>query len=253
MDRHDHELEQAFDRQAAQFERAPVQTDPTALSRLVAFAAFPPDSRVLDAGCGPGLVAEALLTAGLRVHGVDLSSEMVRRARQRCFRFGDRASFEQGSLLSQAPSEAFDGAISRLVLHHLDDPLAFVRRQVELVRPGGVVVASDHTGDPEPGAARWHEDIERWRDRTHVRNPTPGEIADLLARAGLESIALVEERFELDFDEWFDRGTPGRAKDEVRAVVLTGRARGYEPSQRHDGGITVRCFRASVRGVKPRA
>jgi SAM-dependent methyltransferase len=99
MDRHDQELEQAFDRQAAQFENAPVQTDPSALSRLVAFAAFPAGARVLDAGCGPGLVAEALLAAGLRVHGVDLSAEMVRRARQRCAPFRDRASFEQGLAL----------------------------------------------------------------------------------------------------------------------------------------------------------
>jgi SAM-dependent methyltransferase len=251
MDRHDRELEQAFDRQAAQFERAPVQTDPSALSRLVVFAGFAADARVLDAGCGPGLVAEALLAAGQRVHGVDLSAEMVSRARQRCARFGDRARFEQGSLLSLAPAEPFDGAMSRLVLHHLPDPLAFVRRQVELVRPGGVVVACDHTGDPEPTAARWHEQIERWRDRTHVRNPTPGEIADLLARAGLESIALVEEKFELDFDEWFDRGTPTRPKAEVRAAALAGKARGYEPAPRSDGGITVRCFRTLARGVKP--
>ena len=251
MDRHDRELEQAFDHQAAQFERAPVQSDPAALSRLVAFAAFPPDARVLDAGCGPGLVAEALLTAGLRVHGVDLSAEMVRRARQRCARFGDRATFEQGSALSLAPGVAFDGAISRLVLHHVPDSREFVRRQVDLVRPGGVVAASDHTGDPEPAAARWHEDIERWRDRTHVRNPTPGEIVDLLAGAGLQSISLIEEQFELDFDEWFDRGTPMRPKAEVRAAVLAGRARGYDPVPRADGGITIRCFRTLARGVKP--
>lgn len=253
MDRHDRDLEQAFDRQAAQFERSPAQADPSALSRLVSFAAFPADARVLDAGCGPGLVAEALLAAEMCVHGVDLSAEMIRRASQRCARFGDRARFERGSLLALAPAEPFDGAISRHVLHHLADPLAFVRRQVELVRAGGVVVACDHTSDPEPAAARWHQEIERWRDRTHVRNPTPGEMADLLAGAGLESVALVEERFELDFDEWFDRGTPGRPKTEVRAAVLSGRARGYEPVPRADGGITIRCFRTLARGVKPAA
>ncbi len=250
---HDRELERAFDGQAARFERAPVQLDPDALSRLVTFAAFPPEARVLDAGCGPGLVAEALLLAGLRVHGVDLSAEMVRRARQRCLRFGDRASFEQGSALSLSAQAPFDGAISRLVLHHVADPFAFVRRQVELVRPGGVVVASDHTSDPDPAAARWHEEIERWRDRTHVRNPTPGQLADLLAGAGLEALSLVEERFELDFDEWFDRGTPSRPKAEVRAAVLAGRARGYDPVARPDGGITIRCFRTLARGVKPPA
>src|SRR4051794_30688475 len=66
---HDRDLAKAFDGQAAQFERAPVQADKSALGRLVAFAALPPGARVADAGCGPGLVAEAFLAAGFHVHG----------------------------------------------------------------------------------------------------------------------------------------------------------------------------------------
>ena len=90
---HDRALASAFDDQAPKFERAPVQSDPAALARLVLAADLPPESLVLDAGCGPGLVAEVLLRAGHRVSGVDLSAEMVARARKRCARFGDRARF----------------------------------------------------------------------------------------------------------------------------------------------------------------
>ncbi|HEX8200635.1 MAG TPA: class I SAM-dependent methyltransferase, partial [Isosphaeraceae bacterium] len=63
MSDHDADLASAFDDQAEQFERAPVQSDPHALARLVRIAALPPDSLVLDVGCGPGLVAEAFLRA----------------------------------------------------------------------------------------------------------------------------------------------------------------------------------------------
>jgi SAM-dependent methyltransferase len=253
MDNHDRDLQKAFDGQAARFERAPVQSNPAALARLVAFAALPPGARVLDAGCGPGLVAEALLTAGYRVHGIDLSPEMVRRARERCARFGEAARFDEGSVMMFSSAAPFDAAVSRLVLHHVEDPLAFVRRQAALVRPGGAVVASDHTGDPDPTADAWMQRIERARDRTHVRNLTPGGIADLLVAAGLEGVTLAEERFELDFDEWFDRGTPDSPKPEVRAWVLSGRARGYDPVERADGGVTIRCFRTLARAVKPAA
>jgi SAM-dependent methyltransferase len=249
MERHDRELSQAFDGQAAQFERAPVQSDPSALTRLVEFAALPPEARILDAGCGPGLVAEAFLEKGHRVYGVDLSAEMVRRARERCARFGERARFEQGSLFGLAEG-GFDAAVSRFVVHHLEDPLAFVRAQVERLRPGGVVVASDHTTDPDPVASRWHQEIERARDRTHTRNLTPGELADLLVRAGLEGIQLLEESFELDFDEWFDRGTPALDKEEVRGRLLAGRARGFDPAGRAGGGFTLRAMLCLVRGVK---
>jgi SAM-dependent methyltransferase len=251
MPSHDRDLAQAFDGQAARFERAPVQSDPAALARLVAFAALPAGSLVLDSGCGPGLVAEAFLAAGHRVHGVDLSPEMVRRAQARCARFGERATFELGSALGLAPGERYDAAVSRLVVHHVEDPLAFVRGQAERVRPGGVVVLSDHAGDPDPALAFWHQQIERARDRTHTRSLTPGELVDLLVRVGLADLRLVEEPFVLDFDEWFDRGTPALPKEAVRATVLAGRARAFEPRLRPDGGVAIRNVRVSVRGVKP--
>jgi SAM-dependent methyltransferase len=251
MEDHERALQEAFDGQAARFEKSPIQQDPGALARLVAFAALPGDSRVLDAGCGPGLVSEAFLAAGHRLQGIDLSGEMVRRARARCARFGERGRFEQGSLFDLSRGEAFDAGISRFVLHHAADPVSFLRAQAERVRPGGILVASDHTTDTDPGPARWHQEIERARDKTHVRNLAAGEMVDALVRAGLVRIAFAEEEFELDFDEWFDRGTPSMPKGRVREMVESGRARGFDPVRRADGAITIRCVRALVRGVRP--
>ena len=250
MDAHDEALSKAFDRQAPLFERSPVQTDAAALARLVAFAALPSGAHVLDAGCGPGLVAEAFLTAGCRVTGVDLSAEMVGRARARCARFGDRATFTQGRLDDLPRGAGFDAAVSRFVLHHVQEPGAFLAAQAARVRPGGAVVASDHVGDPDPARARWHAEIELARDVTHVRCLSPGELLDAFARAGLGTLRLAEEPLDLDFDEWFDRGTPRATKDEVRRMLLAGRARGFEPVPRPDGGVTIRAVRALVRGER---
>ena len=249
---HDRDLASAFDGQAARFEKAPVQTDPAALARLVRGADLPPDSLVLDAGCGPGLVSFAFLEAGHEVIGVDLSDEMVERARSRCSRFGDRARFERQSLYDPPPGGPFDASISRYVLHHVADPSAFVRRQVELIRPGGLVVLSDHVTDPDPDAADEHNAIERLRDRTHTRNLSPGAIVDLLAACGLGSIRSSEEAFTLDYDEWFDRGTPAAPKAEVRTRLLGATpARGFRAVEEADGRLTIHCWRAIVRGVKP--
>lgn len=252
MGDHDRALAEAFDRQAARFERAPVQSDPDALARLVLRAEFPAGGRVLDAGCGPGLVAEAMLEAGLDVVGVDLSPEMVARARSRCDRFGDRARFVLGSLHEADLAGLFDGAISRFVLHHVVEPDAFLRRQVDLLRPGGVVVLCDHTTDPDPDRAAWHNAIERARDRTHTANLPPGMIVDRFALRGLGSIRLEEEPFALDFDEWFDRGTPTLPKAEVRCRLLAGPpARGFQAVEEQTGAVRIECWRAIVRGVKP--
>jgi SAM-dependent methyltransferase len=250
--KHDRELSTAFDGQAEQFEKAPVQTDPAALARLVAEADIPTDSLVLDAGCGPGLVSQAFLEAGQRVVGIDLSAEMIARARNRCESFGNRARFERQSLFDPPPIEPFDAAISRYVLHHVIDPRAFLNRQVELIRPGGLVVVSDHVTDPDPAIADEHNELERLRDKTHTRNLSSGEIVNLFGSCRLGSIRLSEEAFTLDFDEWFDRGTPMAPKAEVRDRILNASpARGFRAVQEADGRVTLHCWRVIVRGVKP--
>ncbi len=252
---HHRVLAAAFDGQAAQFERAPVQTDPQALARLVLAADLPPDSLVLDAGCGPGLVAEAFLDAGHRVLGLDLSPEMIQRARRRCARFGDRATFHNQSLESLHDAEnppRFDAAVSRYVLHHVPSPIAFLRAQVALLRPGGILVLSDHTTDPDPELADAHNRVEAMRDRSHTRCLSPGAIVDLFLTAGLDQLRCIEEPFTLDFDEWFGRGTPSASQSEVRGQIsLMRRVRGFTPRARDDGGITIDCRRAIVRGVAP--
>lgn len=251
MSEHDRALAAAFDNAAAQFERAPVQSDPEKLTRLITFADLPAGGRVIDAGCGPGLVAEALLQAGYGVLGVDLSAEMIARARKRCARFGERARFEQISLFDPSLGGGFDGAISRFVLHHTPDPAVFIRRQAELLRPGGVLAACDHTADPDRTRREWHQRIECARDRTHTRNPTPGEMVDLFAAAGLTALNLIEEPLALDFDEWFDRGTPAEDKATVRQWLLSGpSARGYVPLLQKDGRVRIEGWLAIVRGVK---
>ncbi len=248
---HEDALARAFDAQAEKFERAPVQSDPVALIRLVRFTDLAPDSLLLDSGCGPGLVSEAFLAAGHRVAGVDLSAEMIARARRRCKPYGARATFEQRSLFDPSLAGPFDAAVSRYVLHHTPDPTAFVRRQVELLRPGGVLVVCDHTTDADHDRAAHHNELERARDRTHTRNLTAGELADLVAGAGLEDIRLLEDAFTLDFDEWFDRGTPAEEKESVRRKLLVGPVvRGFRAELMPGGAVRIRGVRALVRGVK---
>jgi SAM-dependent methyltransferase len=253
MNNHDQELAQAFDSQAPKFERAPVQSDPAALARLVDLADLPADRLILDAGCGPGLVSAAFLAAGHRLIGVDLSREMIERARKRCAGYQERARFLQVSLFDKCVEELgpFDATLSRYVLHHIVDPAAFLARQVDLLKPGGVLVVCDHVTDPDPAVAEHHNAIEAARDKTHTRNLTGGEMVDLLAAAGLVSIRLAEESFVLDFDEWFDRGTPSAAKDVVRGRLLSEPTiRTFRATPLPGGAVRIDGIRATIRGEK---
>src|SRR5262245_37010027 len=107
----------AFARQARDFARSPLQTDPRRLDRLVGFLEPRRGERALDVACGPGIVTAALEQEGLLACGVDLTREMLREAAGRGGRFvqGDsgRLPFRDGT---------FDVVVCRNALHHLADP-----------------------------------------------------------------------------------------------------------------------------------
>ena len=97
--------------------------------------------RVLDAGCGSGPLAAALIDRGAVVTGFDASPAMVELARQR---LGADADLHVADLSRPLPfaDGAFDDVVVSLVLHYLQDwtaPLAELRR---VVKPGGRVILS---------------------------------------------------------------------------------------------------------------
>ena len=94
-----------------------------------------PSSRVLDLGCGTGLVGAELLKRRCRVVGLDLSEKMLARARQRA----PEASFVQGRAEDMPFATAsFDAAVSGQAFHWFDQPRVFAELN-RVVRPGGVV------------------------------------------------------------------------------------------------------------------
>ncbi|SDE97386.1 Methyltransferase domain-containing protein [Blastococcus fimeti] len=97
--------------------------------------------RVLDAGCGPGLYAEALLERGADVLGFDASAAMVELARERV---GSRAEFRVARLEEPLPyaDGSFDVVLCALAIHYVADRRATFAEMRRVLRPGGAVVLS---------------------------------------------------------------------------------------------------------------
>jgi SAM-dependent methyltransferase len=103
--------------------------------------------RVLDIGCGTGevsLAAARVVGSSGRVLGVDMDPGVLERARENATAASFRnVTFEQGTLPDLEVPEPFDALVGRLILIHLDDPVATVKGLTRFVRPGGVVTFQD--------------------------------------------------------------------------------------------------------------
>ncbi len=108
------------------------------LSEVVRALGPDADDRLLDAGCGTGNLTRLLLQGGAEVVGVDASSAMLARAREKC---RDGVFMERDlNLPLPFPRAAFDGVASIHTLYVLQAPERTLRELARVTRRGGRLV-----------------------------------------------------------------------------------------------------------------
>jgi len=100
--------------------------------------------RVLDVGCGGGLLSESLARAGAQVTGIDLAPGMVEVARLHAAEGGLAIDYRVASAeeLAQAGPGQFDVVTCMEMLEHVPDPAAMTATLVRLLAPGGALFVS---------------------------------------------------------------------------------------------------------------
>lgn len=197
--------------------------------RSVSLMGLKPGDRVLDVGCGSGVLLPALaeiVSPGGAVIGLDHSQALLDAARERVQESTTAAavSLVQGDARSLPFNDGeFDAAHVERVLMHLDDPDLALREMRRVVRPGGWIVAAepdsagiriDHPADPEAMA------LIAGRDVAAVRNPGMGlELNRRLAAAG-----FVERHVEVftEFDRTYHPISAAGDREAADALVTEG-------------------------------
>ena len=103
--------------------------------------------RVLDMGCGAGLLTEPLARMGGDVTGIDAAPENIAVARDHAAQSGLTIDYRAGEIETVA-GEKFDLITCLEVIEHVADPASFVAGLVALLAPGGLLILSTPNRTP---------------------------------------------------------------------------------------------------------
>ena len=187
----------------------------TTAPRLVAFAGVQSGQRVLDVGCGTGVVAITAGRRGAQATGLDLTPELLQRARANAAIGGLDIDWHEGDVESLPFGDgAFDMVLSQF--GHMFAPRAEVatREMLRILRPGGVIAFS--TWPPELCVGRLFALIGRhlpplpafvspppqWGDPTTVRDRLGAAVTDVVFdRAVMRVPALSPAHLRMFYEE----------------------------------------------------
>lgn len=152
----------------------------------------PSGLRILDVGCGGGLVCEPLTRMGAKVTGLDAGTENIEAANAHA-RAGDlpidyRATTAEDFLATHGEGR-FDAVLALEIIEHVDDPALFVETLVRLCKPGGTIILStlNRTAKSFALGIVAAEYLLRWVPRgTHSwrKFKKPSELAQMLKSSG---------------------------------------------------------------------
>lgn len=150
--------------------------------------------RILDIGCGGGLLSEPMARLGAEVVGADAAERNIPVARVHAQQSGLAIDYRHTTAEALAATgERFDAVLNMEVVEHVADPLAYLTACQHLLKPGGLHVCSTINRNVKSYAMAivGAEYVMRWLPRgTHEwsRFITPQELFDLMRNAGLDPV-----------------------------------------------------------------
>ena len=150
--------------------------------------------RLLDIGCGGGLLSAPMARLGATVVGADAAPRNIPVAQVHAEQSGLTIDYRNTTAEALAEAgEQFDVVLNMEVVEHVSDPLAYLTACQHLLKPGGLMICSTLNRNAKSFAmaiigAEW---VMRWLPKgTHDWNKfiTPDELYDLIRRAGLEPV-----------------------------------------------------------------
>jgi 2-polyprenyl-6-hydroxyphenyl methylase/3-demethylubiquinone-9 3-methyltransferase len=125
--------------------------NPLRLAHIERLAGGLAGKRVIDVGCGGGILSESMAAKGARVTGIDLAEKPLKVAMLHRLESGLEVDYRLASAESVAQAEAgqYDVVTCLEVLEHVPDPASTVRACAQLAKPGGRVFFATINRNPK--------------------------------------------------------------------------------------------------------
>lgn len=177
--------------------------------------------KVLDIGCGAGLLSEAMAQAGAEVTGIDLADELINTARAHAHKTGVSIDYRTLSTREIAAEQAgaFDVVTCLEMLEHVPEPDAIIDDCARLMRPGGQAFFSTINRSPKAwlfaiAGAEYVLGLLPQGTHSYDQFLRPSELAKWSRRSGLD----VQEIVGMHYNP-FLRTTQIRGRPDVNYFV----------------------------------
>lgn len=156
------------------------------------------DKKIIDIGCGGGLLSEGMATIGAHVTGIDLAEKALVVARLHLLESGRKVDYQliSAEAMAAANPASFEAVTCMEMLEHVPDPASIVKSCATLVKPGGQVFFSTLNRNPKAwllavlGAEYVLKLLPRGtHDYSHFI--TPAELSSYCRQAGLTVTEIV--------------------------------------------------------------
>ncbi|PYU94406.1 MAG: hypothetical protein DMG25_06845 [Acidobacteria bacterium] len=224
MSKHKEAVQKQFTKTADAFSTYAVRDTPEVLAEKVEFIKPQPTDLALDVACGPGALALALAPRVRFARGIDLTQEMVRRARQ----------FQRERNI---PNAAFArGEAERLPY----PPELALKEMVRVMKPEGRLAIIDTLGPESDAKFELHNRIESIRDPSHTQSLRLTTFLQMFEERGLEIARQALKRRQRSFNQWMLRAgvEPSHKRyQETRKLLeesIPGDRAGFSPQPQGD-------------------
>lgn len=216
-------IREAFTKQADSYANSAVIAAEQARIGFMVFVEPRNTDRVLDVATGPGFLALIFAEKTAEVIGVDLTPAMLERAEVgRIRKKMNNVRFQEGDAEALPfPDSSFDIVTCGSAFHHFPDIHRVLNEMNRVAKNSGKIAILDIVTSENPEKARLHNQLERWRDRSHTRNLSLSELKLLLERAGLQNIRTAKYGTPRELNEWFEISkSPPDVRERVRKAFI---------------------------------